>query len=137
MKRDIDLYRDILLYVEKAHHPSKPGICFNADGRIDSYETTDVEPPTSLKDSDSTVLIRHCELLAQAGLIQISDPARTASGTVMMLCVNGITHEGHDFLDNVRDDTIWKKTKKETRSFALDVIKSVAEGIIKGSMGMG
>jgi hypothetical protein len=96
--------------------------------------------PEVVQNADSSVVLRHCVLLTQAGLLDSNanepDASRTADGRIFMIVVRGLTHDGHDFLDNIRDDTIWKKTKKEARSMALDVVKVTAEGIVKGAIGL-
>ena len=44
-----------------------------------------------------------------------------------------LTWEGHEFLDSIRDDSIWKKIKKEfsqnSISMTFDLVKKVSSGI--------
>jgi hypothetical protein len=45
-----------------------------------------------------------------------------------------LSWKAHDFIDSVRDDEIWKKTKKsadEVRGFTFDLMKDLAKGFLK------
>jgi len=48
--------------------------------------------------------------------------------------VSSLTWEGHEFLDKIRDETIWSKTKdaisKKGLPMVIDVVKDVASAII-------
>lgn len=79
----------------------------------------------------------HCGLLHEAGLI--SDyKAQYADNKLYSFYVSSLTWEGHDFLDKIREDTIWKKIKETIKSKALpmtlDVIKTVAVKILKTTL---
>ncbi|EDO0799378.1 DUF2513 domain-containing protein, partial [Listeria monocytogenes] len=59
------------------------------------------------------------------------------------LFVSKITWSGHQFLDNIRDDEVWKKTKKTVSKFSsvsvslLSTISSnVLSQLIKNSLGV-
>ncbi len=41
-----------------------------------------------------------------------------------------ITFEGHQYLDSIKDDTVWYRVKEKAPSLTLDIIKSVASSII-------
>lgn len=47
-----------------------------------------------------------------------------------------LTWEGHEFLDKIREDTIWNKTKDtivdKGLPFAFDIVKSASTEIITG-----
>ena len=49
-----------------------------------------------------------------------------------------MTWEGHDFLDKIREDTIWNKTKGLIKNKALpmtlDVVKEIASAVISEMM---
>lgn len=62
---------------------------------------------------------------------------------VRQLTVYDITWSGHELLDSIRDDEVWKQTKKATntlKSVSIGVLKSVATtvltGIIKKNTGL-
>jgi len=86
----MDLVRDILLEVEE-----------NDNGRAMAYEFGEVE----LKK------IHHINLLIQAGLLVRIDKSRSEHRAKVQL-----TWEGHDFVDAVRDKTIWEKTKSTAKN---------------------
>ena len=102
MKRDMDLCREILLQIEKS--PQKVVYNFTIVG----YE----------KD----ILKYHCDLLKQAGFLKRS--SKDITGELM---VGDLTWEGHEFIDKIRQDTVWNKVKeiisKKGLPMAFDVIK--------------
>ncbi len=74
----------------------------------------------------------HVELLFEAGLIygeMLKELGTQASDFLALR----LTWAGHEFLDSIRSDTVWDKTKsrfvKEGISMTFDLIKSVAIGI--------
>ena len=73
MKRDLDLVRRILLYIENGHDPRKVSIKFPRD-----------DIPDDLKvDRSATEVLRHIEILSEAGLTgtpSTSSDAKTLKG---------------------------------------------------------
>ena len=51
-----------------------------------------------------------------------------------------MTWRGHEFLDAVRDDTVWKKTKDKVASSGVtatvEILTQVATGIVKQMLGL-
>lgn len=122
MKRDMELCRKILFaieeqYVDTALHNLK----------IPEYTMEQVA--------------YHCKILKEAGLIT-NYKALFASNHIVGFGVGSLTWEGHDFLDRIREDTIWNKTKGLIKNKALpmtlDVVKEIATAVIsetlKGAM---
>ena len=66
----------------------------------------------------------HVELMCDAGLM-----TPVGKGTYR------ITHQGHDFLDAMRDEGIWNRTKDAVAqsggNATLDIIKQIAVGFLK------
>lgn len=116
MKRDMDLVRKILFEVE-AKKPFE--VIHNLS--IDGY--------------DKQEIAYHCEMMYQAGLIKYyhGEDSDNYDG-VFFFQVQDLTWEGHDFLEAVRQDTIWNKTKKTIadKGIALTVgtVKTVATAFI-------
>ena len=114
MKRDMDLIRKILFKIEEEYVSTA---LFNLV--IDGYEFPDVA--------------YQCKLLYDAGLVD-QYKSKYGDNTIYAFTVGGLTWEGHDFLDKIREDTIWNKTKetitKKGLPMILDVIKDVATGIV-------
>lgn len=139
MKRDLDLYRDILFTVEEFGDPGSSSIRIQRDGEVYIPNAENADLPKSIRDTDIPVLLRHIVLMTQAGLLDSNalNPSQTnTSGRPVVVVIRGLTHEGHDFLENIRDDTIWNQTKNEARSLALDVVRTTAEGLVKGATGL-
>jgi hypothetical protein len=88
MTRDFNLIREILLQVEKA--PSgEPIMVLTLD-----------------RDNlDEAVVGEHLQLMIEAGLIE--GDVHTLKPVRFIL--HRLTWSGHDFLENARSDTIWKK----------------------------
>jgi hypothetical protein len=108
MKRDMDLIRAILSEVESAG----------------SDETV-----TGVHGWETAEFAYNVWLMEQAGLVV----ARVISADDQMAYaayVFGLTWDGHDFLDAVRSDSIWAKTKAAIAdvagSTAFDVLKQIA-----------
>ena len=79
-------------------------------------------------------VIHQLLIMRDAGFIEAED---RGFGEVY---VRRLTWEGHDFLDSVRDDTVWNKTKskvsKSVGSASLEVVRAVADGITRSIIGL-
>lgn len=111
MKRDMDLVRLILLRVEEQ------------DPNSSSYESIAI-------DGYSAGEIReHVKLLKNAGMVD--DVHHDMDGHVW---IRSITWDGYDYLDRVRDDSRWRKTKDIIKDKGLplifDTIKTIASALI-------
>ncbi len=130
MKRNLDIVRCILLQVEK----SEDHLTIN--NLLDARDET--------KDCDYTdnEIIYHVELLLAHGFID-GYIKRDMSGDVIDDCINGVTWDGADFLESVRNSSVWRKAKatiKETvGSTTFEVVKQtcslVAIQMIKNKLG--
>jgi len=109
MKRDMDLVRSILLKLEQKD--------IGRSVTIDGFE-------------DETVS-RHLELLEEAGLIKAT--IIPLDNRPSLVLVERPTWQGYDFLDAIRSDQVWNRTKtlvaEKTGSTAFEVIKAVATAI--------
>lgn len=114
MKKDMELIRKILFAIEDEYVDS---VIYNLS--IDGYE------PEAIS--------YHCALLYDAGFISDYD-SKNAEGRLWMFGVGRLTWEGHEFLDKIRNETVWNKTKetvtKNGLPMILDVIKSIASTVI-------
>jgi hypothetical protein len=110
MKRDIDLQRKILFAIEEQYKPGE-GQIFNL--KIDGY--------------DLDTVAEHCSLLYKQGLIT-SDTPQWADDRIYFFTVGNLSPQGYDFLELVRSDEIWDKTKEEVEEKKLPAtIKILAE----------
>lgn len=77
------------------------------------------------------------EKLNEAGFINIAI-ARMAGGINFQ--ADSLTWYGHQFLDNIRDDNIWKKTKqragKAVSSVSLAILSELAASVLKNTLGL-
>ena len=120
MKRDFDLIRKILLYVEE-NHDGNTFIMHNLDG----YE--------------NNVFIYHCKLLSDVGLLDGEVEGFLGPEDSEFVC-RGLTWAGQDYLANIKNDTVWNKVKKTALEkgidLTLDIIATLAakytKKIIKG-----
>lgn len=117
MKRDMDLIREILLKIEETEN-KRPII----DLCVENYSDEEVS--------------YHCKLLYEAGFV--CDYKNTIDGS---FGVGQMTWNGQEFLDTVKSDTIWNKTKetitKKGLPMGIDILKSVATSIIQSMITTG
>jgi hypothetical protein len=122
MRRDIDLWRRILLDVEEKESPGQ------------RYGLPD------FPDVDSVLLNEHCALLIDAGLVegQISQPLGHDGRRLVV--VTRLTNNGHDFLADIRSNTVWEKTKAKAKSagvsLSIEALKSLATAVAKAHLGI-
>jgi hypothetical protein len=95
MKRDINLVRQILLAMES--HPS--GFAPHKFTIVGYHQD---------------VIGHHVYLMEQAGLITAVSTTEFGSTSPVAQPLT-ITWRGHDFLDAVRDETVWSKVKIELK----------------------
>ena len=121
MKRDMDIVRKLLLYLEVAvdYKPLR-----SSDIAIGGY-------------SDAQIGY-HLGILADGGLIDVID-TNTKDSKVFSCFVKGITWQGHEFLDSVRDDGVWSHTMEKLKpvgSASIDIVKSVAIAYVSSKLGL-
>lgn len=116
MKRNMELVRDILLTIEDA----KPFECIR-NMKINGF--------------DKQEIAYHCELLYQAGFIKDyhGEECNNYDG-VIYFTVQDLTWEGQDFLETIREKTVWENTKNVIREKGLPMvvgtIKTIANAFI-------
>ena len=122
MKRDLDLFRAILLHVEDVTDINTDMRDFGNLGAL--YNEEDI--------------LGHFKLLFDAHYIQ----GKFSSGTggYHNLSVRRLTNEGHDYLDSVRDPKIWKATKvnlaKVGGATTLALVQDVASSVATKLLGL-
>ncbi|UMA67234.1 DUF2513 domain-containing protein (plasmid) [Roseivivax marinus] len=115
MRRDPDLEREILLAIESYDGEAAPGYANLGDlgaARIQvNYQV---------------------RLLDEAGLIFAVD-AETMGDRFAMLPIR-LTMAGHEYLDTIRDEEVWRRTKEGARavgSFSLATLGALARGLVR------
>lgn len=114
MKRDMELVREILLKIEEQYVATT---IFNL--KIEGY--------------DFPTVAYHCKIMHEAGLLShYSD--QHGNDTIYAYQVGGLTWDGNDYLDKIRDDSVWQKTKDVVAEKGLplifDTIKTISSAII-------
>ncbi|MGE6995457.1 DUF2513 domain-containing protein [Pseudomonas sp. NPDC047961] len=116
MQRDMDLIRLLLLKVEALPIP------VNSMGVLREADLGDLE-------FSHEEIAYHWNLIVEAGLIE--QPGNTPKG---LLAVRRLTWKGHDFVDSVRDDDVWQKTRKGALAaggMSIDLVADLAKGFIR------
>ncbi len=116
MERDMELVRKVLIAIEEQYVDV---VVYNL--KVQGYGQKQVA--------------YHCKILYDAGLI--SDyGASFGNNELGIFGVGSLTWEGHEFLDKIRSETVWNKTKEAITQkglpWALDVIKDVASAVVTG-----
>ena len=91
MKRDMDLCRKILL-------------------KIEAWPTTLAPKPVQVEGYTQEQVGYHAWMLAEEGLIEGADTTGMGQAVHSFL-PRCLTYEGHDFLEDARNDTRWKRAK--------------------------
>ena len=119
MKRNMDLIRKVLLAIEEQH---------------------EYEPIYGLKIPGHSVseVAYHCKLLHEHGFIDDYDE-ESGDGELLDFAVGGLTWEGADYLEDVRDNTRWgniKKTMKEKGiPLTVEFVKETVNAMISATIG--
>lgn len=91
---------------------------------------------------DLNTVAFHCNILFDAGFLDYYHAIKPDSGLCGFV-VGGLTWDGCEFLDKIRSETVWIKTKETIVSkglpMVLDVVKDVSSSIVsalvKGALG--
>ena len=114
MKRDMDLIRKILSNAEEA----------------DDLLTIKEDIPGYKKN----IVDYHIKLLGEANLLHV-EIYSTEGGTIKIHHIDGLTWQGHDFLDAARNEKVWNEAKKISKSKGVElpfkIFQSLLESIIK------
>lgn len=122
MKRNLDLIRTILLCLEEANP--------NELLTVSSFVTDEYDEHT---------ISLHIKLLLDCNYIEAT-PVRYISMQFDDFRISRITSSGYDYLDSVRNENVWTKTKEKIsevgESVSLDVVKKVASSTILTMLGI-
>lgn len=115
MRRDMELIRRILLAVEARPAPQ----CFDLV-EISGHEQEEIS--------------YHVKLLGDAGYLDVYD-RRTLGPDGYRYAPSDLTNAGHDFLDGIRNKSIWETAKERLQEVGgtapLGVVQSLLTSIIK------
>lgn len=120
MKRDWDVIREILQKTEELE-PNK------------MLELED------FKDKDAYLVSYQVRILLEASLID-AVLSEVMGNEPKNFFIIRLTWEGHEFLDSIRNDSIWMKTKSKILekggSMTFDVVNAVALNFIKNAISL-
>ncbi|MXY20265.1 MAG: DUF2513 domain-containing protein [Dehalococcoidia bacterium] len=116
MKRDMSLVRSILL-------------------RIEATESLKEAPDLNIEGFSEEQVDYHLDMLI-ANKRYVNGNGNWSLGGTYWVSIQGLTWEGHDFLDAIRDDSVWEQVKQKlgdnVSTVPLEVIKGVGIEVIKG-----
>ena len=118
MKRDMELARKILFFLE-----DRSSFEAVSELPIEGYDRRDV--------------MYHMLLLAQAGLVDF-EPEKTKNNRIIKAHILGLNWAGHEFLDSVRSEKIWRKlvkyTKEKGEALPFEILKDLGIELLKQSL---
>ncbi len=113
----MDLVRDILLRIEE-WSPTKDELSL-------IFDQGPIADP----------VFHHVGLILDAGFVRAVFMAAPSA-----YHVSGLTWAGHDFLDSIRDESVWSAVKKKLTavggSASIDVLKALVTQVVKGKLGL-
>lgn len=125
MKLNHNCVRDVLLFLE-----SESNVITNVDGEIEFVgtwlnEICEKNPKYPQEDIFYTL-----SKLEEGGYIDMS--VQWSGGGLSECCVNFITFAGHEFIEKIRQDSVWQKTLKiagEVGIFSLKMLAKISESV--------
>lgn len=122
MKRDLDLIRNIMIYLEENLQPSK------------EINATDLPFYNRNDDEDYQLMSEHLKLIIENGYIEV---IKTPMGGFTLFFITRITTQGHDFLDALRNEKVWNQVKEKTLSvggYTLSLLVDLGKEYIKNEL---
>ncbi|WP_037956844.1 MULTISPECIES: DUF2513 domain-containing protein [unclassified Sulfurospirillum] len=125
MKRDVELIRNIMLHLEEHLVPNS---IINARD-LSLYDKSSNE--------EFQVLLEHINQLLENELIE-AKPLKDLSG-LREFMIFRITSKGYDFLDILRNDTVWKDVKEKASvvgGFTISLLIDLGKSYLKLKFGL-
>ena len=122
MRLNYDCIRDILLYIEK--HTTYKCSTVDTNSLIKHFKNK----------YDTDTIYYHIRMISQADLVDDVEWADDAP-----IFVSGLSWNGHQYIDSIRDDGIWKSVKediKPLKSVPLNIIIQIGTLLIKRKLGI-
>ena len=114
----MELIRGLLLFVEK-----------KTDNN--SY----IKEPDPTEDYDEEMIDYHLNLLYKAGFVE----AEPVGGGTRWL-IKGLTWEGHDFIDDARNEEVWQKAKERAgntlSTISMEALKALLHATARSILGV-
>lgn len=125
MKRDMELTRTILLQIEASPEFST----VNGEMRPVSAALLGIDGHSEEE------IVYHSAQLVDAGFLT-GNTKMAGHGIVM---IGNLTWSGHEFLDDIRDQDIWQKTKERAKgvaSIGVGFLWEIAKAELKAKLGL-
>jgi Hypothetical protein (DUF2513) len=120
VKRDMDLVRKILFALEEHEHGRAP-----RNFTVEGY--------------GEELVGYHVHSMAQAGLVRAIEDRAMGNPSPRSIPI-ALTWQGHEFLEQTRNDTLWNKAKNHIKEkgvpMTLDLLKDVLGGLAKQMIGL-
>jgi len=123
LKLNKECIRDLLLFVENLDTPSASEDELIEFGKDKGYPKKE--------------LIYTIQKLEEAKFIDAS--ISYGGGRVAEFRINSITYEGHQFIDTIRDNAIWREAKKKAsalKDVSLPIMSQIAISLAKQQLGL-
>lgn len=118
MHRDLSLIRQIMIAIEA------------------STDVWGASLPT-IEGHTKDQVAHHVGLLCQAGYVTASDPGLLGERDYEQI---HLTWQGHEFLDALRDETVWKKVKEKVKSaggsLSFELVKAIGMAAAKEALNL-
>ena len=128
MKLEANCVRDLLLALEDCETINEMGV-------LTDFSLNALFEQKRLQKYDRGQLRYTFRMLVDAGYIACHINYNNAGFIPLFGVSDGITYAGHQFIANIRSDTIWNKTLQKIAhvggSVSMSVLTSVSEGIAK------
>ena len=128
MKRDLDLVRAILLALQNSKHES-----------VEEGELARKVMHSSKFSWTYSQLMAHIRILDECGLVTSRPLAMegvSLSDAPLPYLVR-LTWEGHEFIDNARNESVWTKAKEKAGSASFTVLKQLLVELAKQALKFG
>ena len=122
MQRNMDLIRNLMLALEAM--PMEMG---------DSVEVAPGYPQIAQVKGADAEIEYHLDLLRSAGFLHC-----TRGQPMIGVMIKGLTWTGHDFVDSVRSEDTWTKTKSvahKAGGWTVSLLIDIAKSVIKAEVG--
>lgn len=118
----------------KLIHDCVRDVMLDIENNLNLHETTtSTDIQKRLKKYSLDDIYYTCQKLKEAGYLKVDF---FIDGSC---CIESMTYNGHQFLDNIRDDRIWKEVKSKISKLAsasLPIIHQVASQAIIDKLGL-
>lgn len=132
MNLNYDCIRDILIFIQDNQKYNEQ------TGRLEQFFSNKLSENESLTANYEKDQIKYCiEKMCDNDFLAYEPPKYVRDSTYV---INNITYTGHQYLDSIKDKSIWEKTKEIIQSkgmkFTFDVIQAVAIAYAKDLLGL-